>query len=98
MLTKINPIVLNPITNLNKTELTQGTGSNFEKTLGEALNKVNDLQVASAELDGKLASGKLEYLHQAMIMSEKASLALQLTLQLRNKALESYQEVMRTQL
>ncbi len=98
MITKLNPIVLKPINTVNQVESAPIAGGNFEKALGEALNKVNEVQLASAELDGRLAAGQLEYLHQAMVMSEKASLALQLTMQLRNKALEAYQEIMRTQL
>ena len=40
----------------------------------------------------------MEDLHTAMIAVQKASLALELTLQVRNKAIESYQEIMRMQL
>jgi flagellar hook-basal body complex protein FliE len=71
--------------------------TSFEQTLAKALQPVNDLQIQSADLDAKLAEGKLEYVHQAMVMSEKASMALDLTIQIRNKALEAYQEIMRTQ-
>lgn len=69
----------------------------FEKVLGSALNEVNDLQLKSEDLNAKLASGQLDYLHQATAMSEKATLALQLTVQVRNKIVEAYQEIMRTQ-
>jgi flagellar hook-basal body complex protein FliE len=72
--------------------------TSFEQTLAKALQPVNDLQIQSADLDSKLAEGKLEYVHQAMVMSEKASLALDLTIQIRNKVLEAYQEIMRTQM
>jgi len=70
--------------------------ASFEQTLAKALQPVNDLQIQSADLDAKLAEGKLEYVHQAMVMSEKASLALDLTIQIRNKVIEAYQEIMRT--
>jgi flagellar hook-basal body complex protein FliE len=69
----------------------------FEKVLSKAIEPVNNLQLASADLDGKLAQGKLEYVHQAMVMAQKASLALDMTMQIRNKVVEAYQEVMRMQ-
>ncbi len=69
----------------------------FEKVLSRALEPVNNLQLQSAELDGQLAQGKLEYVHQAMAMAQKASLALDMTMQIRNKVVEAYQEIMRTQ-
>ncbi len=70
----------------------------FEQSLAKALEPVNDLQIQSADLDSKLAAGQLEYVHQAMVMGEKAGLALDLTIQIRNKVIEAYQEIMRTQL
>lgn len=70
----------------------------FENVLSKALEPVNKLQLDSADLDDKLAQGKLEYVHQAMVMAQKANLALDLTLQIRNNAVSAYQEIMRTQL
>ncbi len=70
----------------------------FETVLSRALEPVNNLQLQSADLDAKLASGNLEYVHQAMVMAQKASLALDFTMQIRNKVVEAYQEIMRTQL
>jgi flagellar hook-basal body complex protein FliE len=72
-------------------------GETFEKVLSKALEPVNNLQLQSAELDGQLAQGKLEYVHQAMVMAQKASLALDMTVQVRNKVVEAYQEIMRMQ-
>lgn len=75
----------------------QMMAQSFEKVLSKALEPVNNLQLQSADLDAKLASGKLEYVHEAMVMAQKASLALDFTIQLRNKVVEAYQEIMRTQ-
>ena len=73
-------------------------GVSFEKYLAQAIEPVNNLQLQAADLDSKLAQGKLEYVHQAMVTAEKASLALDLTIQVRNKVIEAYQEIMRTQM
>lgn len=70
--------------------------TSFEKYLAQALEPVNNLQLEAADLDSKLAAGKLEYVHQAMVTAEKASLALDLTIQVRNKVIEAYSEIMRT--
>lgn len=95
----IHPISLNrPEGFLNKKSNEDQPAASFEKVLGEALGGVNRLQQQATTLNTKLASGQLEYIHQATAMAEKASLALELTLQIRNKALEAYQEIMRIQI
>lgn len=73
-------------------------GVSFEQMLGQALDKVNALQIQSSDLSAQMASGNLEYIHQAMVMAEKAGVAFDFTMQLRNKVLEAYQEIMRTQI
>lgn len=73
-------------------------GASFEQMLGQALDKVNTLQIKSSDLSAQMASGNLEYVHQAMVMAEKAGIAFDFTMQLRNKVLEAYQEIMRTQI
>lgn len=95
---RVNPMVLvRPESFLNSTPEEKKPAVSFEEVLGNALNQVNVLQQQSAELGAKMISGELEYLHEATAMSEKASLALQLTIQVRNKVVEAYQEIMRTQ-
>ena len=74
----IRPIsILKPTYDLNPTNTTQSPTESFEKLLGKALDQVNQLKLESADLDTKLASGQLDYLHQATIAAEKASLAMQ---------------------
>jgi flagellar hook-basal body complex protein FliE len=95
---------INPLSILKNEPKSQEMESNpvmatsFEKLLAQALEPVNNLQNEAADLDSKLAAGKLEYVHQAMVTAEKASLALNLTIQVRNKVVEAYQEIMRTSL
>lgn len=69
----------------------------FGKFLTEALEQVNDLQQKSEQASSDLATGKIEDISQVVIAAEKAAVALQLTIQVRNKMLESYQEMMRMQ-
>ncbi|SFM29747.1 flagellar hook-basal body complex protein FliE [Salibacterium qingdaonense] len=69
----------------------------FKNALNNAVTEVNDAQVKSNEMTSKLASGEVENLHEVMVSAEKAGVMLQTTVEVRNKALESYQKVMRMQ-
>ena len=75
--------------------------ANAEKSFGDilmdALGNVNDLQQKANQASMDLATGKIEDISQVVIAAEKAAVALQLTIQGRNKMLESYQEMMRMQ-
>lgn len=80
---------------LSKTETSQDVG--FGDALKNAIQEVNALQNQSVEMKTKLVTGEIQDIHQVMIASEKANLAFQLTLQIRNKVVEAYQEIMRMQ-
>lgn len=69
----------------------------FGEYLTEALKKTNDLQLESDRQNALLAAGRVEDISQVVVASQKADIALQLTLQLRNRALSAYQEIMRMQ-
>ena len=67
------------------------------KFFSELVSKVNDMQVQSDKSIQGLASGESKNLHEVMIEVEKASISFQFLSQVRNKALDAYQEVMRMQ-
>lgn len=67
------------------------------KFFSELVSKVNDIQVQSDKSVQALASGENKNLHEVMIAVEKASISFQFMSQVRNKAIEAYQEVMRMQ-
>ena len=69
----------------------------FKQLLEDSINQVNTLQEQADTLSQQLASGKADNLHEAMLALNKASLALEFTIQVRNKVIEAYQEIMRTQ-
>ncbi|NBX76133.1 MAG: flagellar hook-basal body complex protein FliE [Proteobacteria bacterium] len=69
----------------------------FSEFLSRSLDEVNQL-LGSADKSAKdLAVGKSENLHDAMITMEKAETAFKLLVQVRNKVIDAYQEVMRMQ-
>jgi len=76
---------------------TSSTVEGAGKFFSELVSKVNDIQVQSDKAIQGLASGENKNLHEVMISVEKSSIAFQFMSQVRNKALEAYQEVMRMQ-
>lgn len=71
--------------------------TSFEDIFKNALNQVNELQVQADEYDKLFATGQVDNIHQVMIASEKAEIAMQFTLSIRNKILDAYKEIMRMQ-
>jgi len=81
----------------NKLDTTQNS-ANFADSLKSALNEVNEMQVESEEAIGDLATGQVKDLHQAALSIGKAEMSMKLMLEIRNKALNAYKELGRTQL
>lgn len=80
-----------------KTLDANNTISDMLKPFGDGLKQVNQLQLDADKLTKEAAVGGDVDLHDVMIAGEKASVAMQLTLQIRNKLVEAYQDVMRMQ-
>ena len=75
------------------------TDSNsFSALLGKMVSEVNAQQQSSAQSVTALQSGANVPLHQAVISMEEASVSFQLMVEVRNRLLESYQEIMRMQM
>lgn len=92
---KLSPVVSSASSNLGiETKIEE---KSFGQYFDEALNNVNALQKKSQEATMNMAAGKVDDISQVIVAGEKASIALQLTMQVRNKAVESYQEIMRMQ-
>ena len=71
-------------------------GQSFGQMLQSALGQVSSLQNHAGEMATAFAQGKTGDIHSVMIASEQATMALQLTTQIRNKAVEAYQAIMQT--
>lgn len=67
----------------------------FANTLKDAIAGVNSQQIQSDTMTEKLINGGDVDLHEVMIASQKASITLNATMEVRNKAVEAYQEIMR---
>ncbi|HLU21908.1 MAG TPA: flagellar hook-basal body complex protein FliE [Bacillaceae bacterium] len=89
---------LQPINlNNNSKQLSKKSQVSFNEILKAAVNNVNDAQVQSDIATEKLIKGEKIELHDVMITAQKASISLQLAMEVRNKAVEAYQEMMRMQ-
>ena len=67
----------------------------FANTLKEAIASVNKHQKASDVMTQKLINGGDVDLFEVMVAAQKASVTLNTTIEIRNKAVEAYQEIMR---
>ena len=62
-----------------------------------SIAEVNEVQLAADRAAEQIAAGETKNLHGAMIKLEEADISLRLMVQVRNKAVEAYQEIMRMQ-
>ena len=71
--------------------------TSFSSLLEGMVQDVNAKQGAAAQALQDLQSGRNVSLHQAMISTEEASISFQLMVEVRNRLMDSYQEIMRMQ-
>ncbi len=72
-------------------------GPSFADTLKEAVNSVNQLSLDADSKAQALATGKTDDIAGVMIATEKADIALRAMVQVRNKIIDAYQEIMKMQ-
>ena len=65
--------------------------------LVESIDNVNKLQATSDKMATDLSTGKTQNIHETMLAVSHAELSFNLMVQVRNKALDAYQEIMRMQ-
>lgn len=85
-------------TSLIKNKDQQNIIEDFGRYLSNALEKVSDLEKEAQIITEDFAAGKTDNIHQVMIAAEKSEIARQFTLQIRNKILDAYNEIMRMQI
>lgn len=90
----VNNFISNPFKN-NQTEKVT---NDFSQILKNAISDLNNLDKEASNKINELLTGKLENVHDVMIAMEKSKIGLNLALEIRNKLIESYKEVMRMQI
>ncbi len=92
---QMTPVQMTGQSHLGETE--QRVEKPFSEFLSDSLGEVNGLIKESERLNMELAAGRITDVSEVVIASEKAGIATQLTMQVRNRAVEAYQEIMRMQ-
>ena len=69
----------------------------FGQMLMDVIKEVNASQTEAKDMQNAFMTGQPVELHELMISMERAGIAMELTLQVRNKLLEAYQEIARMQ-
>ena len=93
-ITGINPI---PMPNAATPAAGSGSGT-FHNILEDTISNLQSLQSNAGSAAQQFMTGQNEELHQVALASQQAELAFELGLQVRNKVVSAYQEVMKMQL
>jgi len=72
-------------------------GGGFLETLTKSMEEVNDEQLKADQSIKDIVAGKSKNIHETMLQIQKAELSLKTMMQVRNKILEAYKEIMRMQ-
>jgi flagellar hook-basal body complex protein FliE len=70
----------------------------FQNVLERAIGQVEDLRQSADQSIGRFLSGEGEELHTTVMATQRAELSFELFLQMRNKVVQAYQEIMRMQM
>jgi len=97
----MNPITINTLP--QEISLPTGTPAlkpevsteSFKDTLSNFVQSVNDLQTKAGDAQTSFLKGEITDVHQVMIAVEEASVAFELLMEIRNKLLDSYQQIVR---
>ena len=93
---QMTPVTMRATSHLGET-IEKEPAKSFGTYLKDALSEVNQLQLESDRQNNLLAAGEVTDVSQVIVAGQKADIALQLTLQVRNRAMSAYQEIMRMQ-
>jgi len=74
-----------------------GGGVTFSDILNKSVDQVNEYQLQADHATKELIAGRTKNIHETMLTVERADMALKLMVQVRNKILDAYREIMRMQ-
>lgn len=89
--------ILNNV-NIQKPVEENSKETSFSKVISDAINKVNDAQVAADQKVEDFINGEDVSMHDVMLSMQESQLSMQLLIEVRNKVVEAYQEINRVQL
>jgi len=96
---KIDPNIVGSIQSnqLNGVKTTKDSSVDFKNILMNALGEVNDAEKTAQAIDEQLAIGNVDNLHELRIEAMKADITLNMAVEVRNKVMDAYSEIMRIQ-
>jgi flagellar hook-basal body complex protein FliE len=94
---QVNPIS-SAISGIGNLKNITGSGESFTNIFGDALNNLKQTEAVAETENAKLLTGESDDIHTAMIASQKAEVAVNLAVQIRDRVLTAYNEVMNMQI
>ena len=94
----IDQLAANNINQIKPQNVHKGKNNknDFEKMLSESIKETNNLQLQANRAIEELATGRSESIHETMIAIEKATISFQMMMQIRNKIIDAYKEMIKT--
>ncbi len=94
---RISELNVGSIFNSEKSKIKKNETLNFADILKQAIGEVNQLQKEAKQVLEDFATGKEENIEKVVATIERADVALRILTEVRNRAIEAYQEIMRMQ-
>lgn len=99
MIDPIRPIGPAPqVDSIDLSPLAKEAAASFGKMFAEAVDRVEQFRADSQEKSDRLLRGEDQELHEVVLAGQRAELEFQYFLQMRNKVVQAYQEIMRMQM
>ena len=102
----VDPISMNELVIRGRGEALAGAGkspkdekstANFADTLADFVKETDELQKTADQALEDFGSGKVENMHEVMLSMTRADLSFRMMLEVKNKLVDAYTEIMRTQ-
>ncbi|MGP1562124.1 MAG: flagellar hook-basal body complex protein FliE [Helicobacteraceae bacterium] len=98
LLNKVGEILPKDLKDVGKQRAAQANGETFSELLKKSLDETNELSQQGERAAVDVATGQVKDLHKAAIAIGKAENSMKLLLEVRNKAVSAYKELLRTQM
>lgn len=89
---------LQDVPNLSPKHALNPPSKSFSALLKDAVDEVNAYQKTTEQAMADMATGQIKDLHQAAVVIGKAENSMKLMLEVRNKAISAYKELIKTQI
>jgi len=83
---------------LNKNNQVKKSDVNFEDVLKKELDETNEALEKAKKVEADIATGRVKDLATASITIQKAEMQMKMMLEVRNKAIDAYKELLKTQI